>query len=293
MPGGGFQRPDWFGSNNTGTAQPAAPTTSYGNPNSFTTAANQQAKDYDTIMQQYKDLGAQSQLNPIVAGKANFSPISPQIAPYQEDDRSKQAISNLQELSQTGGYSQQGIQDLRERGVSPVRSIYASANRNLQRAKGLSGGYSPNFGALTAKMAREMSDEIGQRLTDVNAGIAQNVASNRLSVAPQYAGAAQRANEDQTAANQRNADIFNDTNKFNAGSALDASKFNADAFMNAQRTNFGNRLGAIQGQANLYGTTPALTNLFGQQVSNARGLNQNQQQIDNQKLGTMLGGLRY
>ena len=293
MPGAGVTQQDWFNNlTNPTTQQPAAPTRQYGSPNTFSTAANQQAKDYDTIMGMYKNLAAKQAQNPITAGRAEFNSVSPQTAPYQEDYRVKGSLSNLQDLSQTGGYSQSGIADLRARGVSPVRSIYASANRNLARAKGLSGGYSPNFGALTAKMAREMSDQIANKLTDVNAGIAQNVASNRLQVAPQYAGAAQNANAARTSAEQQNAGTVNQANQFNAAGQADTSKFNASAFMDAQRTNRGNELGAIQGMTNLYGTTPALTSLFGQQVSDANRMGQNQQQIDNNRLSSLLSGAR-
>jgi hypothetical protein len=293
MPGAGMVQNDWFNNlTNPTTQQPAAPTRQYGSPNTFTTAANQQAQDYDTIMGMYKNLAAKQAQNPIVAGKAEFNSVAPQTTNYSEDYRMKGGLNNLQDLSQTGGYSQSGIADLRARAVAPVRSIYASANRNLNRARGLSGGYSPNFGALTAKMAREMSDQIANKLTDVNAGIAQNVASNRLQVAPQYAAAGANANAARMANEQQNANTVNQTNQFNSAGQADTSKFNASAFMNAQRTNRGNELGAIQGMTNLYGTTPALTSLFGQQVANANQMGQNQQQLDNNRLNSLLAGAR-
>ena len=244
-----------------------SPTKEFGNPNTFTAAADQQAKDYDKIMGMYGNLYNKANNDPL-----SFSPISAQTSNYSASPDVTRSMSNLSELSRTGGYTDQGIQDLRERGISPIRSIYASAQRNIDRQKSLSGGYSPNYGALTAKMAREMADKIGGITTDVNAGIAQNVASNKLQAAPQYSGAAQRENEARTASEKGNADIINQINQFNA-----------QMQMNAQKSNRGEAFDAASGMRSLYGTTPALTNLFGNQVMQAKGSNQQQQQIDEQR----------
>lgn len=292
MPGGGVVRNDWF----SPKPAPQMPTMQYGNPNTFTTAANQQAKDYDKIMGMYGDVYNTATQNPIQPGNVNFSGITPQISKYQKSQDVTKALGDLSELSSTGGYSAADIADLRARGVSPLRSIYASANRNLSRGRALSGGYSPNAGALTAKMAREQADLIGGKMTDINAGIAQNVASNKLSASPAYASAAQRENEAEIALNAHNADIFNDVNKFNSTGNLNADTTNAQMFMDSQRNNINNRLGAVEGMRGLYGTTPALTNTFGNQVSDAARLNQNQQQVNNvnqnQQLSTLFGNRR-
>jgi hypothetical protein len=263
MPGAGTQINDWFAP----PKKPISPTSQFGNPASFTAAADTQAKDYDKIMGMYGDLYNKSINNPL-----KFSAITPQTSQYSRSSEVGGALSNLSELSQTGGYSDQGIADLRARGVSPIRSIYANAQRDLDRSKSLSGGYSPNYAATTAKLAREMSDKIGGQITDVNAGIAQNVASNRLSAAPAYAGAAERENEARTASERGNADITNQINQFNAQNAMEASRFNR-----------GGAQSAVEGMRGLYGTTPALTKTFGDQVMQAKQSNQNQEEIDNQK----------
>lgn len=263
MPGGSVAINDWFAP----PKKPESPLSQFGNPASFTAAATQQAKDYDKIMGLYGDQYARNNANPLT-----FSSITPQTAQYSRSGEVNESLSNLSELSKSGGYSDQGISDLRARGVSPIRSIYANAQRNLDRSRSLSGGYSPNYAATTAKMAREMSDKIGGALTDVNAGIAQNVASNRLSAAPAYAGAAERENEARTASERSNADIINQINQFNSQMA-----------MNAKLTNRNNSMSAINGMTNLYGTTPALTKTFGDQVMQAKSSNQNQEQLDNQK----------
>jgi hypothetical protein len=251
----------------TPQAQPQNPTATFGNPNTFTSAANQQAQDYDKIMKNYESIFNQGRTNPL-----SYTNIAPTISNYQESARQDKALSDLSELSSTGGYSDEGIAALRERGISPIRSVYSSAQRNIDRAKGLSGGYSPNYAAVTAKMARDQASEIGNAMNNVNAGIAQNVAANRISAAPAFASAANTESGMRNASLTHNADVYNDINKFNASNALDA-----------QKTNRGNQLGAVQGMTNLYGTTPALTNLFGNQIMQSTQAGQNQQQINNQK----------
>lgn len=126
----------------------------------YNTAVEQQAGDYGNIMQGYKNL-------------ANGP-----------------AMQNLGELASTGGYSEADKANLRERGISPIRSIYAGANRDVDRQKAIQGGYSPNYGAVKTKLARDLSSQIGDQVTNVNAGIAQNVAQNRVGLAGTYANAA-------------------------------------------------------------------------------------------------------
>jgi hypothetical protein len=271
MPAGSFGSP-YSDENLRRINTPQMPTKQYGNPNTFTSAANQQAKDYDKIMGMYEDVYNQGKQNPLT-----FNPVTGQTTQYSKSADVTKSLGDLSELSSTGGYSAQGIQDLRSRGVSPIRASYANAERNINRGRSLSGGYSPNSGALRAKMAREQGDLLSQRMTDINAGIAQNVATNRLSAAPAYSGAAQRENEARTGVDTKNADIMNDIAKFNASGSLDA-----------QRSRFNNQLGAVEGMRGLYGTTPALTNLFGQQISDTTRLGQSQQEINNRnKIGQM------
>lgn len=160
----------------------------------YNTAVDQQAQDYSRIMQGYQNLS------------------------------SSPAYQNLADLSSTGGYSEADKADLRARGVSPIRSVYASANRDVDRQKALQGGYSPNYNAVKAKMAREMSDTISNQTQNVNADIASRVAQNKIGLAPTYAN------------------------------------------MTAE---------PLKAQQSLYGTTPALSNLFGNQALNAAQLQNN------------------
>jgi len=81
--------------------------------------------------------------------------------------------SGYQNFADTGGYSKDDLANIRERSISPLRSVYANANREVDRSRALSGGYSPGFGVLKARMAREQGQAISDANTNVNADIAQ------------------------------------------------------------------------------------------------------------------------
>lgn len=327
-----------FGNQFTRPIGPSDPTAMFGNPASFSAAAKTQAGDYDSIMKQYQDLAKNLYNNPMNSRDVNptdvqspgsispssvrFDPTTAQTSQYEQSGDVTKSLSDLSDLATTGGYSDANIADIRARDISPIRSIYANAKQDTERAKSLGGGYSPNFNAVSASMARDEANKIGDVTTAANAGIAQNVAANKLSAAPAYASASATANAAKTAADQRNADIINQINEanaqrstqvgeFNSSNALDASKFNAstaaaineananrrlsastgnaDRSLDAQKFSRNNILGAIQGQSSLYGTTPALTKTFGDQVIQAGNLGQGQQQIDQQRRRDMLG----
>jgi hypothetical protein len=276
MPGG-------IGGNFNPQPQNTLPISSFGAPSNFSAGASQQASDYDTIMKQYQNFTANAAQSPATSQNVSTTNVAPQTANYTQSADVTNSLANLSDLSQTGGYTQQGIADIRERDISPTRSVYANAQQNVERAKALGGGYSPNFDATQASMARDESNQIAGIDTAANAGIAQNVAANRLAAASPYAAASSTANAAQTQNNEFNANAVNATNEANAGRNLQAGTGNADRNLAAQFQNRGNILQGIQGQTNLYGTTPALTNTFGNQVMQAGQLGQGQQNIDQNK----------
>lgn len=111
----------------------------------YDAAAQQQAGDYDDIMGGYNSLQerARSQAgnNPV-----QFNPITPSTRQFiqgQGYNRSQdlgKLIGDLQGFSSTGGYSDDDVSNIRERGLSPIRAIYANAQRDANRQKNLSGG---------------------------------------------------------------------------------------------------------------------------------------------------------
>lgn len=184
----------------------------------YNTAVQQQAGDYSGIMKGYQDL---LKKGPSAA--------------------SSSAVANLGNLATTGGISPEDEANLRARGVSPIRAAYSAAARNIDRQKNLSGGYSPNQGAIQAKLAREQSEQLAQGNTNVEAMIAELRQKGRLSSAGQYASAASQQDN-----NQRDA---------------------------------------LQGMTSLYGTTPALSSLFGNQALQGAQL---QNQINQQNKSSNL-----
>lgn len=233
----------------------------------YNNAVQQQAGDYDTIMGGYKSLlGNIQNKAPISASTYN-----PNTFDYQPTQAFTSAMGNLKGLSESGGYSGSDINSLRERGISPIRSVYGNAEREMARAGRLSGGRSANYNATRAKMSREMSEGIAKQTNDVNAGIAERVAQNKIGLAPQLAGLAANQQTEQNRFGAANTDIMNAGQQFNINNSLDVQK------ANAARTNEASE--ALRGMTSLYGTTPALSNLFGDQVmQQAQFQNQQQQQ---------------
>jgi len=147
-------------------------------------------------------------------------------------------------------------------------------------------------------------------MTNVNAGIAKEVAQNKLNITPQLANlvagqsnlqndiarfntgamnnaslqGAQMQHSGQLANNSLAAQIA----QFNAGSMNEAGQFNA----NAQGNALNNQGKILQGMQGLYGTTPALTNLFGNQaLQGAQFQNNVNQQGNANNIGLIGRGL--
>lgn len=229
-------------------------------PAIYQSALSQSAEDYDSIMSQYKNLGS-NVTNSSSGSKLSHSPLTPDLAEYQPGSD----FGYLKDFTKTGGYSDADVGNLRERSLSPIRSIYDSANRNLNRQKNIQGGYAPNMGAATAKMARDMSSAIGDRTTNVNAGIAEMVQRGKLAGATALAPIEARENENRNQIAQLNATIANNFKQINESNRMKVSEQNRAVDNN----DFDNILKTIQGQQSTYGTTPALASTFGNQVLNA------------------------
>lgn len=281
-------------------AAPKSSTSQFGNPATFTSAANQQGGDYDAIMKQYQDfinslsnssnspsnqpittssispgtpitsrpitsqpLSAGNPLTtrPISSGAAldpgtpitssavkapaaiRFNPLTPQTTKYEQSQDVTDSLGRLKNLVDTGGYSAEDIQNIRDRDTSPIRSIYSSGQQGLERQRALSGGYSPNFNAVLASMARDEASQIGNTLVNANAGIAQNVASNKLATASPYAAMSGAASAARVAADQKNADIVNQINQYNSNMGTDVNEFNTTTGLGVDKYNRDTQIG--------------------------------------------------
>ena len=96
-----------------------------------------------------------------------------------------EAGAGYSDFAKTGAFSPEDIQDIRARAISPIRRLYDSAQRGLNRSRRLS-GYSPNYNAATTKMAREMGYAVGDANENVNADIAQIGNENRGNLADEF-----------------------------------------------------------------------------------------------------------
>lgn len=118
-------------------------------------------------------------------------------------------MGQYQDFAKTGGFAPTDLANIRARALSPTRAVYANAQRNVNRQRALQGGYSPGFGVLQARMAREQGQGLSDAATNTEAAIAQMVQQGKLA--------------------------------------------------------------GMQGGTSLYGTTPGMANMFGNQVLGATG----------------------
>jgi len=88
--------------------------------------------------------------------------------------------AQYQQFSNTGGYSPEDVSNIRSRALSPTRAVYANAQQNVNRQRSLQGGYSPGFGTLQARMAREQSQGLSDASTNTEAGLAQMIQEGKL-----------------------------------------------------------------------------------------------------------------
>ena len=241
----------------------------------YNTAVEKQAGDYDAIMGKYGQVFNETDPTGSASGRRQFTPYTADQTAYSKSPDTTAALANLQGLTQTGGLSEGDQQNLRARGVSPIRAMYATAQRDMDRQRRLGGGYSPNYGAVTSRFARDQSSLMADQLDKTNAGIAEMVQRGKLSTAPQYAGAAQQESE-----------LAHNIGLSNTAARNEAKRFNAQNLFESERLNRGDRLGAVQGMTNLYGTTPALANLYGSQAMNTA---QFQNDVNQQKKRTAAG----
>jgi hypothetical protein len=216
-------------------------------------AITTQAGDYDDIMSKFRNIYADA----TNAGRSGggFTPYTADQTNYAVSPDTTRALASLRDLTETGGLSGADQQNLRARGVSPIRAMYANAQRDMDRQRRLGGGYSPNYGAVTARFARDQSSLMADQLDKVNAGIAEMVQKGKLSAAPQYAGAA-----------QSESDLKHKVGLENTAARNDAKRFNAQGIFEAGRSAFADRNAAARGMTDLYGTTPALANTYGNQA---------------------------
>ena len=259
--------------------------------NAYRSAIPTQARDYDRIMEGYQGVvnrGNEGSGDLISRYRSllDKTGAAPADVNYQESAEQGTAFRDLKNLVDTGGLSEGEAGDLRARGMSPIRSVYANMSRNMDRQRSISGGYSPSYNAAATRMAREGSESIAGATQNVNAKIAEMRQTGKLSAAPEYAKLADsktRGMNDTALANQKNK-IDWAGNQGNLLTGMTAATNNQSK----------PALDALQGMTSLYGTNPALVETFGKQASDQNQQNQtanaNKQRTQIGALGAMSGG---
>lgn len=186
------------------------------NWNNFNAAAAQGQQDYGNLMTGYGGMFT----NPGIS--------------YNRSPEMQSAMGGYEDFARTGGFSPQDLQDIRARGVSPIRAAYSNAIDEVNRQRNLSGGYSPNYDAAMAKMARDQAYSMADANQNVNATIAQMVQQGKL------------------AGNQGLGGLAAEDSQLGLGAQEAAAQA---------------RLGALSGGGSLYSATPGMARMFGDQVS--------------------------
>ncbi len=249
-----------------GTSQPSANEQAFqGVPgqfmNNYNQAVGQQMGNYTDIMNQYKQF--QQGLTPTTFNYQNVSADRPKELgkAYGYLD---EAMPGYRDFAKTGGYSAQDVQELRARGISPIRSAYGNTMMELDRARSLGGGGgAPNYIAALSRAQREMPQQMADAMTGVNAGLADSIRQGKMFGLQGITGT---------------GSTMGGLASQEANRMLQAQMANQDADLRAQGMNEQSiqamrqmQLASMGGQSSLFGTTPGMSSMFGNQALNAYG----------------------
>ena len=254
------------------------------NANNLSNQSNyRQMGDYGDIMSGYDDIA-----NDPGNGPTNFSY---QTVGAKRPDELNEAYGFLREaapgyrdFANTGGYSGQDIQELRARGMSPIRAAYGNTMMEMDRARALGGGGgAPNYIAAASKAQRELPGQMADAMTNVNAGLAEQIRSGKLQGLAGLRGVGGDIGGLSTSEAQRilQADLANQSADIQTQGMSEQSRRAAGQ----------QKLAALSGKTSLYGTTPAMANMFGNQALQGYGLQGNLEQ-GRQKTGLDLLGMQ-
>lgn len=109
-----------------------------------------------------------------------------------------QSFGGFKGFSESGGFSSGDLANIRARAVSPVRAAYANAQQNVNRQRSLQGGYSPGFGVLQSRMARQQGQATSDAATNAEASIAEMVQQGKLAGLQGMAGTEARTSGSDT-----------------------------------------------------------------------------------------------
>lgn len=223
--------------------------------------------DYGDIMNRYRSQFDNPQ-NQVTADT-----VTPERVSYNRTPEMGEALAGYGDFSRTGGFTDEGIRDIRSRGISPIRAAYGDTMRDLDRSRSLGGGGgATNYIAARSQANRMLPQQLSDATQSVNADIARMVQSGRLSG---LGGLASTATTDTGFGQQAQL--------ANQGASMSAALANQSARLNAAQANQGNQLAGLSGMSNLYSATPGQASVFGNQLLNSGQNVLNLQQLQQQK----------
>jgi hypothetical protein len=242
--------------------------------NQYLTANDLGRQQQSDIMGGYKDVAgsAGSAFAPTYSGFSSLA--SGNAGAYDPQFRGGlgSALGGYQDFAQTGGFTPQGIQDLRARSIAPIRAVYANAMRDIDRQKSLQSGYAPNIIAAKAKMARGLGQSLADASTNVEAGLAEQIRSGRLAG---LGGMNQVATSGQGLQN-----VIDSLGLQGRTAGLTGMSTTAGQGMDAI-------LRALGGGANVYSAAPGIADMAGRNALTSSGQQINLAELQNQLgLGT-------
>lgn len=219
-----------------------------GNMGNYNNAVKQNMTDYTGMMGNFNDLYKQ-----VAARKPTTFKATRPGELNEAYGNLRSAGKGYQEFADTGGYSAKDQQELRARGISPIRAAYGNSVRELDRARSLGPqGGSSNYIAARSKMQADLPQQIADAETTVNANLADAIRQGKL------AGLGGLNSVGGTMGGLADSE---------ANRILQAQGMTENSY----HQGISDRLGVLGGQGNLYGTAPGLSSMFGNQVMN--GLN--------------------
>jgi len=228
--------------------------------NAYTSAVSRQRGDYDSMMGGY-DSYLNNNVNPLIS---SIRSERPQAITYNRSGDMSKAMAGYSNFADTGGYSAQDQQELRARGISPIRAAYGNTMMEMDRARALGGpGGSANYIAAASKAQRELPGQMADAMTGVNAQLAQDIRQGKLAgMQGLQQGSMQEAQLDQRAKELTQQGI----------SDWQARQIAA------------NELGlkTMEGKQSLYGTTPGMASTFGNQALQSYNTRLNMEQLRQQ-----------
>lgn len=205
-------------------------------------SARQQMGDYTDIMDRYRAMAAEG----VDKNKPGLERVN-----YTRSPEMNEAFGGYRNFMNTGGFSDADVANMRARGISPIRSIYANMTNEMDRQKNLQGGYSPNYNAAAAKMRSGTSQQIADQVQNVNAALAEQIQKGKMF----------------------GTEGMGNLSTSDTGFDQAAQMANQQAGLRIAENNLNDpRMSALHGMANMFGTTPGMANMFG---------NQTQQSINN------------